>query len=47
MDLELVNFDDPSETRTFEKGRFEGLAPAREPKEFEYMPTEINGRPVQ
>jgi len=23
MDLELVNFDDPSETRSFEKGRFE------------------------
>jgi quercetin dioxygenase-like cupin family protein len=23
MDLELVNFDDPTEVRTFEKGRFE------------------------
>jgi Cupin domain len=23
VDLELVNFDDPSETRVFEKGRFE------------------------
>ena len=23
MDLELVNFDEPSETRQFEKGRFE------------------------
>jgi uncharacterized protein (TIGR03067 family) len=31
----------------FEKGRFEGLAPAREPKEFEYLPTEINGQPAR
>ncbi|HUK95089.1 MAG TPA: cupin domain-containing protein [Gaiellaceae bacterium] len=23
MDLELINFDEPTETRTFEKGRFE------------------------
>jgi quercetin dioxygenase-like cupin family protein len=23
MDLTLINFDDPTETRTFEKGRFE------------------------
>jgi hypothetical protein len=23
VDLELVNFDDPSETRPFEKGRFD------------------------
>jgi quercetin dioxygenase-like cupin family protein len=23
MDLQLINFDDPSETREFEKGRFE------------------------
>lgn len=33
MDLELINFDEPTETRTFEKGRFEvyeaGLGDAR------------------
>ena len=26
MDLALVNFDDPTETRTFEKGKFETYA---------------------
>jgi uncharacterized protein (TIGR03067 family) len=31
----------------FEKGRIEGLAPDRNPKTFEYVPTENSGRPAR
>jgi uncharacterized protein (TIGR03067 family) len=31
----------------FERGRIEGLAPDRDPKTFEYVPTENSGRPAR